>query len=126
VILVDTSVWVDHLRRSNAGLTRLLEDQRVACHPFVMGEIALGHLRQRKEILRLLSLLPAATQATDSEVLALIEAEELWGVGMGYIDAHLLAAARLAGVRLWTDDRRLAAVAARLDVLVTPHGDGPA
>jgi predicted nucleic acid-binding protein len=114
VILVDTSVWVDHLRRSNAELAQLLEDRRVLCHPFVIGEIALGHLRRRQEIIGLLSLLPKATAATDSEVLAFIEAEELWGVGVGYVDTHLLAAARLTGVRLWTVDRRLAGAAARL------------
>lgn len=114
MILVDTSVWIDHLRRGDAELGSLLQDGRVLAHPWVTGEIALGHLSQRTEILGLLNNLPQATSATDFEVLTLIDTHQLFGLGIGYIDAHLLAATILtADARLWTRDKRLAAVATR-------------
>lgn len=115
MILVDTSVWIDHLRRGNSELSRLLEATQVMAHPFVVGEMACGNLVNRVEVLQLLGDLPAATVASDSEVLFFIDRHRLMGRGIGYIDAHLLAAVSLtAHARLWTRDRRLAAVAGEL------------
>jgi predicted nucleic acid-binding protein len=114
MVLVDTSVWIDHLRTGSDGLTHRLERGEVLGHPWVIGELALGHLRRRSEILGLLSSLPQATGATEAEVLDLIERRELWGTGIGYVDAGLLAACMLTGATLWTNDRRLAAAASRL------------
>jgi predicted nucleic acid-binding protein len=112
VILVDTSVWVDHLRLGDLGLTARLEAGTVLTHPFVIGEIALGHLGQRKMVLGALADLPKATVATDAEVLTLIDALALAGRGIGYVEAHLLAAVRLTpGTVLWTRDRRLHSIA---------------
>jgi hypothetical protein len=114
VILVDTSVWIDHLRRGDAELASLLQVGQVLAHPWVTGEIALGHLSRRSEIIGLLNNLPQATSATEFEVLTLIDTHQLFGLGIGYIDAHLLAATMLtADARLWTRDKRLAAVATR-------------
>lgn len=115
MILVDTSIWIDHLRSGDAHLTSLLQDGQVLAHPWVIGELALGHLTHRREILRLLQNLPSAVAATDAEVLAMIENRHVFGLGIGYVDAHLLAATLLtAGARLWTRDQRLAVVAAKL------------
>ncbi|WP_035054632.1 type II toxin-antitoxin system VapC family toxin [Andreprevotia chitinilytica] len=117
MILVDTSIWIDHLRTDDATLATLLEQNRVLTHPFVIGEIALGSLRQRDMVLGALSALPQATVALDNEVFRMIGDETLHGVGIGYIDAHLLAAVRLTpGTALWTRDRRLQAVAERLGI----------
>ncbi|HEX9562888.1 MAG TPA: type II toxin-antitoxin system VapC family toxin [Gemmatimonadaceae bacterium] len=116
MILVDTSVWVDHLRRGNARLAGLLGDGVVVSHPFVLGEIACGSLRQRGRILSLLAELPVAATATHSEVLAFIEARHLMGRGLGYVDVHLLAAASIEGVPLWTFDKRLDAAARAMGV----------
>jgi hypothetical protein len=113
-LLVDTSVWVDHLRRRNARLSELLMAGDVVCHPFVIGEIALGHLARRDEILRLLAALPQVPTARHDEVLAFLEHEELMGRGIGWVDAHLLASARLARIGLWTGDRKLAEIAREL------------
>jgi len=118
VILVDTSVWVDHLRAGEPALVHLLNHGLVLAHPWVTGELALGHLSQRQDILGLLTNLPSAEIATDAEVLGLIETEQLYGLGIGYVDAQLLAATRLtADARLWTADKRLAVVARRLRLL---------
>ena len=115
MILVDTSVWIDHLRRDNPLLAKRLDAGRVLIHPFVIGEIALGQMRQRKVILTALSDLPQAQVATDEEALSFIERHSLFGRGIGYVDVHLLAAVRLtAGAALWTRDRRLDAVATAL------------
>ena len=115
MILVDTSVWVDHLRAGDAGLTDLLNAGLVLTHPFVIGEIALGHLNRRAEILGALGALPKAVVASDAEVLILIDRERLQGRGIGYADAHILAAVRLTpGSSLWTRDRRLRVVAEAL------------
>jgi len=117
VILVDTSVWVDHLRRGDPALQARLEAGEVLGHPFVTGELALGNLADREALLREFDRLPQALVAAPAEVRALIAAERLQGLGLGYIDAALLAAARLTpDARLWTRDRRLAAAAARLGV----------
>jgi predicted nucleic acid-binding protein len=115
VILVDTSVWVEHLRAANEMLAALLNSGEVLGHPFVTGELALGNLRRRDPFLTDLRDLPQAIVASDEDVLHLVDREALFGRGIGYVDAHLLAAARLtAGSKLWTRDRRLQAVAAQL------------
>ena len=102
MILVDTSVWVDHLRRGVPRLATLLQESAVMIHPWVIGELACGNLSNRRQVLDLLQGLPAATVASDSEVLMMIEQQQLMGRGIGYVDAHLLAAARLSGCPLWT------------------------
>ncbi|MEE8429453.1 MAG: type II toxin-antitoxin system VapC family toxin [Gammaproteobacteria bacterium] len=108
MILVDTSVWIDHLRAGDEVLVALLNESRVLMHPFVLGELACGSLRNRGEVLELLRDLPRVTVATDNEALFFIERHMLMGRGIGYVDAHLLAAVALAGsVRLWTRDKRL-------------------
>jgi hypothetical protein len=115
MILVDTSVWIDHLRAGDARLIELLKNFEVMSHPFVIGEIACGNLENRKEILSLLADLPQVTTATDSEVLFFIEQQQLMGQGIGYIDAHLLASVFLSrSIKLWTQDRRLKKVAKRM------------
>lgn len=115
MILVDTSVWVDHLRDGAPALAAALEQGSVLMHPFVLGELACGNLKNRGEVLRLLGDLPAAPLATDPEALDYIERRALMGRGIGYVDVHLLASAALvAAARLWTRDKRLAAVAADL------------
>jgi predicted nucleic acid-binding protein len=111
VILVDTTVWVEHLRRGLPSLATLLQEGEVLIHPWVIGELACGNLRNRQQVLELLQGLPVATVASDAEVLLLIERDRLMGRGIGYVDVHLLASARLSYCRLWTQDRRLAAVA---------------
>ena len=116
-MLVDTSVWIDHLRHGDSELTAALEAGQVDMHPFVVGELACGNLRARTEVLGLLLALPPIAVATDNEVLFFIDEHELMGrdgVGIGYVDAHLLASARLGGVVLWTRDKRLYATAAEL------------
>ncbi|MDX6379493.1 MAG: hypothetical protein QOI57_517 [Rubrobacteraceae bacterium] len=123
MILVDTSVWIDHLRSGEPALATALEGGRVLMHPFVLGELACGTLKNRSEVLRLLGDLPAAPTAADPEALGFIERRALMGRGIGYIDVHLLASAALAGVgRLWTRDRRLAAVAAELELAFDEEG----
>lgn len=115
MILVDTSVWVDHLRVGDETLTGLLETGRVLVHPFVVGELALGNLRQRHVILGHLRDLPQIEVATNGEVLQFIERHDLAGLGIGYVDVHLLASTQLtAGSSLWTRDKRLSAVAEQL------------
>jgi predicted nucleic acid-binding protein len=107
VILVDTSVWIEHFRRGVPTLVRALDDGAVLTHPFVIGEITCGRLGDRAEILDYLGLLPQAVLAEHDEALALLERRELAGQGLGWVDVHLLASARLSGARLWTLDRTL-------------------
>jgi len=114
VVLVDTSVWVAHLRQGAIGLEALLHDGLVVCHPFIVGELACGNLQNRSEILSLLQRLPGAIRAGHEEVLQFIEHDGLMGKGLGYIDMHLLASARLTGVPLWTLDKKLNEVAKKL------------
>ncbi|UHL63902.1 type II toxin-antitoxin system VapC family toxin [Paralcaligenes sp. KSB-10] len=119
MILVDTSVWIDHLRKSDGELQTLLNAGQVLAHPFVIGELALGNLRQRDVVLDALQGLPQVSVATEEEVLRFIGQKTLYGIGIGYIDAHLLAALRLSpGSRLWTRDRRLLAAATRLGLSI--------
>lgn len=115
MILVDTSVWIDHLRRGDAGLVDLLERAAVVMHPFVVGELACGSLRDRASILELLQDLPTAVVADSDEVLQFIERHRLHGKGIGYVDVHLLASVALTeGARVWTRDVKLHRVAAAL------------
>lgn len=116
MILVDTSVWADHLRRGDARLRALLDNARVLAHPFVVGEIACGSLSDRALVLELLNDLPMAAVADADEVLAFIDRQRIDGKGLGYVDVHLLAAVALTpGSVLWTRDKRLHAVATNLD-----------
>lgn len=117
MILVDTSVWIDHLHASIALLAEALEAEEVLVHPFIIGELACGEMKQRREVLRLLGTLPSGVVATDEETLHFIERHHLMGKGIGYIDAHLLASVTLAdGAQFWTRDKRLAAIAAELRI----------
>lgn len=116
MILVDTSVWVDHLRRGDARLRTLLENARVLAHPFVVGEVACGSLSDRETVLELLRELPMASVAEEEEVLVFIERHGIHGKGLGYVDVHLLAAVALTpGSSLWTRDKRLHVTAMNLD-----------
>ena len=114
MVLVDTSVWVSHLGETHAGLVDLLNDGKVACHPFVVGEIACGNVKNRTSILSLLEALPMALQVEHEEVLAFIDNHDLMGKGLGYIDVHLLASAVLSGLPLWTLDKKLEKAAEEL------------
>lgn len=106
MVLVDTSVWVSHLRDGNPQLADLLDDAEVACHPFIIGELACGNLRNRAEILSLLGSLPMGHQADHEEVMEFVENYQLMGKGLRYVDMHLLASALLSQVRLWTLDKK--------------------
>ncbi len=122
MILVDTSVWIDHLRAGDKMLFRLLDAALVLSHPFVHGELALGNLRQRETVLNALSDLPRAAVVTDAEVLHFIDSHALFGSGIGYVDVHLLAGARLTpGAKLWTRDRRLHDLAIQLGMAFSPQ-----
>ncbi len=117
MILVDTSIWIDYLREGVPQLAGLLDHGSVLCHPWVIGELALGNLRNRDRVLSLLRGLPAADMATDDEVSGLIEQERLHGTGIGYVDTQLLAATLLTpGASLWSADQRLDRAAIRLGV----------
>ena len=120
MILVDASVWVEHLRKGMPELAAVLEQGTVLIHAFVIGELACGNLKNRDEVLRLLAELPAAPIASDAEALGFIAQRALMGRGIGYIDVHLLASVALSGAAtLWTRDKRLSAVAARLKLAYT-------
>lgn len=121
MILLDTSVWIDHLGAGEPTVARLLEDGQVLCHLWVVGELSLGRLSRRHEVLGLLRNLPQASVATYAEVAALIEGRTLYGRGLGFVDAHLLAGTLLtADARLWTRDKRLGAAAAELGCAAVP------
>jgi len=117
LILVDTSVWIDHLQTSIALLADALEAEDVLVHPFVIGELACGEMKERHKVLGLLTTLPSIVVATDEEVLLFIENHRLMGKGIGYVDAHLLASTALTdGAQLWTRDKRLIAIAEQLQI----------
>ena len=120
MILVDTSVWVDHLRRGNPQMVRLLELNMVYVHPWVIGELACCNLKNRSVLLEHLSNLNQVSQASDSEVMDFVERNGLYGRGAGWIDLHLLASALLTNCPFWTLDRRLAEIALDLDVAFRP------
>jgi len=122
MILVDTSVWIDHLRSTDEELAQLLVRCQFMTHPFVIGELASGNLRHRNEVLNALQNLPQVPLATENEVLGFIKQNRLYGLGIGYIDAHLLASTRLApGTTLWTRDKRLLSVSTSLGVAEKNH-----
>ena len=116
MILADTSVWIDHLRAGDRMMNDLLRSGQVAMHPFVLGEVALGHLDPRAGILGMLQSLPAAEAAENDEVLQFIDRYRLFGTGLGYVDVHLLTAAALTFSGLWTRDKRLRAAAEKLGI----------
>lgn len=111
MILVDTSVWVEHLRRGSPRLAQLLQEGLVLTHPSVTGDLACANLAHRDRFMSYLHELPSASTATDEEVLTLIERYKLWGRGIGWVDTHLLASAKLSGALIWSADERLVAVA---------------
>ena len=115
--LVDTSVWVAHFRAANARLAELLSSGQVLCHPFVIGELACGNLRNRQEILVLLAALPRASVAEHDEIMTLLESSRLYGRGLGWVDLHLLTSALLSRCVLWTLDRPLQRAAAAVKVV---------
>lgn len=114
MVLVDTSVWVAHLRRGETRLAALLGNAEVICHPFIVGELACGNLRSRAEILGLLQALPSVERAADDEVLEFIERNQLQGRGLGLVDMHLLVSCALSQQQIWTFDAKLAKGAAAL------------
>jgi predicted nucleic acid-binding protein len=116
VILVDTSVWVDHLRRGNRGLAEALEGNLVVSHPFVIGKLACGSIRRRAEVLSLLERLDAVPVVANAEARRLVDERRLMGRGIGWVDVHLLASSLVARVQLWSLDRRLASIARELGV----------
>jgi len=121
VILVDTSVWIDHLRSGDEQLTALLNSTQVMGHPFVLGELACGNLQNRAEFLVLMADLPQAVTASDTEVLFFIEQHQLMGRGIGFVDVHLLASVSLTGAaRLWTRDQRLATLSESSPLPIIP------
>ena len=114
MILVDTSVWIDHLRQGEPALVQALIQTQVVIHPFIVGELACGNLHNRQNLLELLQALPPVKTAMDQEVMHFIENKSLMGKGIGYIDAHLCASALISGFKLWTRDKRLLAIAQTL------------
>lgn len=124
-MLVDTSVWIDHLRRRDATLVAALERGEIHTHPFVIGELACGPLPRRESTLAALALLPMVRLATDGDAHVLLAHERIWSRGIGWVDLRLLASALPSGVPLWTRDARLAAVASRLGVFRSPSGTCP-
>jgi predicted nucleic acid-binding protein len=123
MVLVDTSVWVLHLRKGHTGLADLLNDGEVVCHPFIVGELACGNLKDRDVILSLLEALPMEDAVEHEEILAFIENHRLMGKGLGYVDVHLLASAALSRHPLWTIDRKLQQVADVLRVRYPGNSD---
>ena len=122
MILVDTSVWVDHLRQGENTLRQLLTQGLVCSHPMVIGELACGNLQNRAKLLSLWQNLPSSVEASHEEVLTFLESQRLMGTGIGFIDMHLLASCLLSGnTRLWTRDKRLAGIARSLDIAFSSH-----
>jgi predicted nucleic acid-binding protein len=116
MVIVDTSIWVTHLRRGSRQLEKLLMDAEVMCHPFIIAELACGNLKNRNEIISLLQSLPMAPTIEFDEFLFFIDRYHLMGKGLGFVDVHLLASAQLTGIQLWTVDKRLRSVADQLEL----------
>ena len=116
MVIVDTSIWIAHLRQGNRQLESLLMDAEVTCHPFIIGELACGNLKNRNEIISLLQSLPMAPMIEFDEFLLFIDKNRLMGKGIGFVDIHLLASTQLAGVLLWTTDKRLKSAAGQLNL----------
>lgn len=117
MVIVDTSVWVSHLRRGNPALEKLLLEAEVVCHPFIVAELACGNITNRGEILSLLQALPMAPTVTQEEFLHFVDSQKLMGTGIGFVDVHLLASSRLSGIPLWTEDTKLKQAARKLNLL---------
>lgn len=111
MVLVDTSVWINHFHDDNPTLRTLLLEVEVACHPFIIGELACGNLKNRKEVLALLETLPASQVVTAEEFRHFLERNLIMGQGIGFVDVHLLASAKLSNIRIWTEDKKLKKVA---------------
>ena len=116
MVIVDTSIWVAHFRQGSRKLENLLMDGEVVCHPFIIGELACGNLKNRNEIISLLQSLPMGATIEFEEILFFIERNHLMGIGIGFVDVYLLASAQLTGAALWTADKRLNAAADQLDL----------
>jgi predicted nucleic acid-binding protein len=116
MVIVDTSIWVTHLRKSSRKLEKLLMDGGVMCHPFIIGELACDNLKNRDELISLLQSLPMAPTIEFDEFLFIIDRNDLMGKGVGFVDVHLLASAQLIGVRLWTADKRLKSAADQFEL----------
>ena len=116
MVIVDASIWVTHLRQGSRHLSQLLLDTQVGCHPFVVGELACGNIKNRVEFLSLLQSLPMAPTVSPAELLFFVDRHTLMGVGIGFVDAHLLASARLSRMPLWTSDKKLKSAATKLEV----------
>lgn len=116
MILVDTSIWIDHFNKSDIDLINLLNSGKVCIHPFIIGELSCGNISNRKEILTLLKALPQVDSALDEEIYTLIENKKLYGIGLGFIDVHLLASALIDNVTIWTRDKTLKKAAINLDI----------
>jgi predicted nucleic acid-binding protein len=121
MILPDSSVWIDHFRHGNASLAAWLENDETLCHPFIVGELACGHLPARMSTIRMLQILPEAPLMEHEEVLLLIERHRLEASGIGWLDAHLLGSALLAKAELWTLDQPLARAARKLGIAASPR-----
>ncbi len=121
MVLVDTSVWIDHFRKASRKLASLLEAEDVAIHPFVLGELACGNLGNRKEVIALFHALPGTTKVEDDELLLFIDRHRLMGRGIGLVDAHLLASCCIDSCLLWTRDKRLRVVAKEMNIEFSQH-----
>jgi predicted nucleic acid-binding protein len=116
MILVDTSIWIDHFNKADKELANLLQSGRVCIHPFIIGELACGNISNRTEILNLLNALPRLEPVFENEIYTLIENKKLYGIGLGFIDVHLLASALIDNVKLWTRDKTLKQSAIKLNI----------
>lgn len=121
MILVDTSIWVSHLRHSNSRLQKLLNEGKVVSHPFIIGELACGNISNRTEIISLMQSLPMLDVIEHEELLLFIEHNKMMGTGLGLVDIHLMAAAKLAGIPLWTQDKKLKRACSRLSIDFATH-----
>lgn len=120
MVLADTSVWISHFRDKNPPHRSLLMEGLIICHPFIIGDLACGNLKNRDEILSLLEALPEATKASHEEIMRFIERNQLMGIDLDYVDAHLLASARLSTALLWTKNKNLQKAADHLNIAFHP------
>ena len=121
MIVADTSIWIDHLRSANPALTGLIAQERLFAHPFVIAELALGHVPRRGSFFDFLAGLPLIDKVSDDRQLSFVEAHTLFGTGLGFVDSHLLASVAMhPEARLWSRDKRLQAHAERLELAYTP------
>lgn len=123
MVLVDTSIWISHLRHGNSRLQKLLRASRVVCHPFIVGELVCGNISNRAEIISLMQSLPMLEVVEHEELLLFIEHNKMMGKGLGFVDVNLLAAAMLAGIPLWTQDKKLKQACIRLNIDWPTHQD---